>query len=215
MNLHIREPINSLSHLLGIILSCIGLVLLLYVSILSGNTVKIVSSLVFSFGLIALYTASTVYHWKITSEKTLEYLRKVDHIMIYILIAATYTPICLVTLKGFVGYLLLAIIWSLAIAGMILKLFWLNGPRWLYTSFYLILGWAAIFVIYPLYKALPLMGLIMLISGGLYYSIGAVVYATKSDKIRLWKFGFHEIFHVFILLGSISHFLLIYNYVVS
>lgn len=214
MRYTIREPLNSITHLLGIILSTIGLIFLLISSINSGDYVKILSSVIFSLGLIGLYSASTIYHWHVASEKTIEILRKVDHSMIYILIAATYTPICLITLKGITGYVLLSIVWSLGIIGIVLKLCWLNAPRWLYTSFYLILGWAAIFVIYPLYKILPTAGLMLLFGGGISYSVGAVFYATKSERIKIWKFGFHEIFHVFILLGSLTHYLMIYKYVI-
>jgi hemolysin III len=214
MKYGIREPLNSITHLFGVILSGIGLIFLLISSISSGEYVKIISSVIFSFGLIGLYSASTIYHWKITSEKTLEFLRKIDHSMIYILIAATYTPICLITLKGTTGYVLLSIVWSLGIIGIVLKLLWMNAPRWLYTSFYLILGWAAIFVIYPLYKILPTAGLLLLFAGGISYSVGAVFYATKSERIKIWKFGFHEIFHVFILVGSLSHYLMIYKFVI-
>jgi len=215
MRIKIREPINSISHLLGIVLSAIGLLFLVIASVKSGSWVKLLSSIIFSCGLIGLYSASTVYHWYVASKKTLEKLRKIDHIMIYILIAATYTPICLISLKGLIGYILLSIVWGMAITGIILKIFWLHAPRWLYTGFYLILGWAAIFVIYPLYEILPLRGLILLVAGGISYSLGAIVYATKSQKIRIWKFGFHEIFHVFILLGSFVHYMMIYKYVIA
>lgn len=216
MRIAIREPINSISHLFGIVLSFIGMILLLICSINTGEYIKIFSSIIFCFGLIGLYSASTLYHWYISSnERKIEFLRKIDHIMIYILIASTYTPICLITLKGLVGYLLLSIVWTLAIAGIVLKILYLNAPRWLYTSFYLFLGWAAIFVIYPLYKLLPSSGILLLITGGISYSIGAIIYATKSNKINIWKFGFHEIFHVFILLGSLIHYIMIYKYVIS
>lgn len=214
MKIQIREPLNSLTHLFGILLSAIGLMLLLINSIQTNDALKILTSVIFCLGLISLYSASTIYHWIIASEGTLEILRKVDHIMIYILIAASYTPICIITLKGLLGYTLISVVWSLAILGIILKIVWLNAPRWLYTSFYLILGWAALFVIYPLYKLLPLTGFLLLVLGGISYSIGAVIYGTKSEKIKIWKFGFHEIFHVFILLGSIIHYIMIFKYVI-
>lgn len=214
MKIQIREPLNSITHLFGILLSAIGLMLLLINSIQTNDSLKILTSIIFCLGLISLYSASTIYHWIIASERTLEILRKVDHIMIYILIAASYTPICIITLKGLLGYTLISIVWSLAILGIILKIVWLNAPRWLYTSFYLILGWAALFVIYPLYKLLPLTGFLLLVFGGISYSVGAVIYGTKSEKIKIWKFGFHEIFHIFILLGSIIHYIMIFKYVI-
>lgn len=214
MKLTIREPINSISHLFGIVLSTIGLVLLLVNSLSTHDFIKVFTSIIFCLGLIGLYSASTVYHWSIASKTTLKILRKVDHIMIYVLIAASYTPLCLITLKGVLGYTLLSIVWSMAILGIILKILWLNAPRWLYTSFYLILGWAAIFVIYPLYNLLPTTAFALLLTGGISYSIGAVIYATKSKSIKIWKFGFHEIFHIFILLGSFIHYLMVYNYII-
>lgn len=215
MKLEIREPINSISHLFGIVLSAIGLMLLLINSLHTHDFTKVFTSIIFCIGLISLYSASTVYHWCVVKETTLEILRKIDHIMIYILIAATYTPICLITLKGFIGYTLFSVVWTLTIVGIILKILWLNAPRWLYTGFYLILGWAAIFVIYPLYKILPITALLLLVSGGISYSIGAIIYATKPKSIKIWKFGFHEIFHIFILIGSFIHYILIYNYVIT
>lgn len=215
MKVEIREPINSISHLLGIILSAIGLVMLLINSLPTHDFTKVSASIIFCLGLIGLYSASTIYHWCIASDTTLNILRKLDHIMIYVLIAASYTPICLITLKGLLGYVLLSIVWSLALLGIVLKILWLNAPRWLYTSFYLVLGWAAIFVIYPLYRLLPSMGFVLLLSGGISYSIGAVIYGTKSENIKIWKFGFHEIFHIFILLGSFMHYLMIYNYIIT
>ncbi len=212
MKLKIREPINSITHFAGALLSVIGLILLLFISIESRDVVKILSSIIFSLGLIGLYLTSSIYHGVY---KNITMFRKLDHIMIYFLIAASYTPICLVTLKGKIGYIFLSIIWSLAISGGIMKIFWLNAPRWLYTSFYLILGWAALFILFPLYKLLPFTAISLLMGGGLLYSIGAVIYATKSKRIQIWKFGFHEIFHVFILLGSLSHFIMIYTYVIK
>lgn len=214
MKILIREPINSLSHLIGCVLSIIGFRYLILASIATGSSIKIVSSVIFSLGLLGLYAASTIYHWSTLPKKALETLRKVDHIMIYFLIAATYTPICLITLNGTIGYTLLTIVWSLAVAGMILKIFWLNAPRLLYTSFYLILGWAVIIVIYPLAKHLAISGVLLIALGGISYTIGAIIYAFKPEKLLLWKFGYHEIFHIFILLGSILHYITIYKFII-
>ncbi len=210
----IREPINSLTHFVGVVLSFLGLVLLLTTSISNFSMINIVSSIIFSIGLVGLYTASTVYHGIIAPIEKLEFLRKIDHIMIYILIASTYTPIGLIPLKGIVGYSLLTIVWTLTIIGIILKIFWMNAPRWVSTGFYLLLGWISIFFIYPMVKVLPPVAIGLLVLGGLMYSIGAVIYGKKSEKLRIWKFGFHEVFHVFILLGSFFHFLMIYTYVI-
>ena len=176
--------------------------------------INIVSSIIFSIGLVGLYTASTVYHGINAPIEKLEFLRKIDHIMIYILIAATYTPIGLIPLKGIVGYSLLTIVWTLTLIGIILKIFWMDAPRWISTGFYLLLGWISVFFIYPMVKVLPPIAISFLVLGGIMYSIGAVIYGKKSERLNIWKFGFHEIFHVFILLGSFFHFIMIYKYII-
>jgi hemolysin III len=210
----IREPINAITHLIGAILSVVALVYFVVKGALMGQPIYVVGGVIFGGSLIALYTTSTVYHWANSSEKAIRMLRKLDHTMIYILIAGTYTPICLTALKGWIGYTLLGIVWGLSIVGIILKYAWLDAPRWLYTTFYVVLGWLAVFAIVPLYKSLPFYGFLLLLSGGLFYTIGAIIYGTKSRRIKLWKFGFHEIFHLFILAGSASHFILIAKYVI-
>lgn len=133
--------------------------------------------------------------------------------MIYVLIAGTYTPVCLVTLHGRLGMGLLITIWSLSLIGIILKLVWLDAPRWLYTSFYLVLGWIAAGFIFPLSQALPGKGVFLLVLGGLFYSAGSVFYALKPKRLCVFKLGFHEIFHLFILAGSLSHYVFVYRYV--
>ncbi len=211
MKIKLREPINSLTHLSGAALSVIGLFFLLSSAIKTGETIKIVSSVIFALGLIGLYTTSGIYHGAF---KHVKLLRKLDHTMIYVLIAATYTPICLVSLKGWIGTSMIITIWSLAVVGGILKFLWINAPRWLYTSFYLILGWAALILLYPLAHRLPFMAIFLLFAGGILYSVGAVIYAKKPASLKIGVYGFHEIFHLFILLGSLSHFVMIYRYVI-
>lgn len=215
MKLVIREPINSISHLVGCILSIIGFGYLINISVSSGSLVKVIASAIFSLGLMCLYAASTIYHWSTLSQKALTTLRKIDHIMIYFLIAATYTPICLIPLKGKIGYTLLTIIWVLAITGMVVKVFWLNAPRLLYTSFYVLLGWAVIFAIRPLIQNLVISGVSLIALGGISYTIGAVIYALKPRLLQFWKFGHHEIFHIFILIGSLLHYIAIYKYIIK
>lgn len=210
---NIKEPVNALTHLAGAVLSSVALVWMIIKGVSNGSTLQVVSALVFGLSLIALYTASTVYHWVPSSEKVDAILRRVDHSMIYILIAGTYTPVCLIALKGTLGWTLFGIVWGLAALGIVMKLVWFNAPRWLYTAFYLILGWMAIFFIVPLYKSLPLQGFVWLIVGGLSYSLGSVIYATKSKKIQISVFGFHEIFHLFVLGGSLAHFLMIEKFI--
>lgn len=211
----IREPLNALTHGAGILLSALGLIYLLIKAVNNQSGLQLAGALVFGISLIALYTASTLYHGLPVSPQVVQILRRVDHTMIYVLIAGTYTPICLITLKGVLGWSLFGVVWGLALAGIVLKLVWMGAPRWLSTLFYVALGWLAAFFIVPLFKALPLSGFIWLLVGGLLYTIGAVFYATKPRWLKVWKLGFHEVFHLFILLGSASHFLLVSRYVIG
>lgn len=203
---HIREPINSITHFIGMVLALIALPFVIHKS---QNSLELISSTIFILGMVGLYGTSATYHAK---HRHLNKWRKADHMMIYILIAATYTPICLIALNGLTGYILLSIIWTMAILGIVLKAFWLNMPRKVYTALYVILGWAAIFAIYPLYQAVHLTGTLLLVGGGISYTLGALIYARKSN-FNIGGFGFHEIFHLFILLGSFLHFLMIYVHV--
>lgn len=208
-----REPISGLTHLFGAILSILGLAILIQYSITTSKGSNIATIIVFGISLILLYTASSVYHLVTASEKAIKVLRRIDHSMIYILIAGTYTPICLIALKGRLGSSLCTAIWILALAGILLKIFWFNAPRWLYTFFYVFMGWLAVFAIFPLAKAISISGVLWLIGGGVSYTIGAVIYAAKWPKITSEFFGFHEIFHIFVLLGSFCHFWMVFKYV--
>lgn len=207
-----KEPMNALTHLIGDILSIIGLVFLLYYAIVRGTPWHIVSFSVFGVSLILLYTASTLYHALKVSEKKTEILHRIDHMMIYVLIAGTYTPVCLLPLRGVWGWSLLISIWTIAIVGILLKIFWFDAPRWLSTLFYIAMGWLVIVAFYPLMNALSPQELAWLVIGGILYTIGGIIYATKRPKINLKFFGFHEIFHLFVLGGSICHFWFILNY---
>ena len=208
----IREPVNSMTHLFGAILSAMGLVWMLFKVLRQPSPEYLISALVFGASLILLYSASTCYHWLVASSKTIKLLRKIDHSMIYVLIAGTYTPICILALPRPLGLYLLAGIWILTLTGIIMKLAWLGAPRFIYTSFYLFLGWLAVFFIMPIYRTLPLPGFILLITGGILYTAGALIYAFKPKRLHLSVFGFHEIFHLFILGGSLSHFIMVSRY---
>lgn len=208
----LREPLNAWTHLAGMILSLLGVVPLLRRALPHG-TVATLSAVVFLLGLFLLYGTSGWYHGHMGSEKSIRTLRRLDHSMIYVLIAASYTPICLVALADRTGTVLLACIWACAAGGIALKWTRLSAPRWLYTTLYLLMGWAALIVIYPLSRVLPAAALGLLILGGVSYSVGAFIYAKKSQRIRIGPLGFHEIFHLFILTGSLLHFLMIYRFV--
>ena len=153
---------------------------------------------------------SDVYHLLKVPARVEVVLRKLDHIMIFVLIAGTYTPICLIALRGPAGYAMLAVVWSLAVAGVFFKVFYLNAPRWAYTGIYLLMGWVCIFAIVPLARAVGLRRLVWLFAGGVFYSVGAVIYGLKKPNLIPGWLGFHEIFHIFIILGSLSHFCFVY-----
>ncbi len=204
--LRLKDPGSALTHLVGALLSVAGLVALIRVALVRGSIWHVVSFSVFGASLILLYTASTLYHWLSLPPKATLALRKVDHIMIFLLIAGSYTPFTLVALRGVWGWSLFSIVWSLALFGAIVKLFWMSAPRWLYTLFYLLMGWMVVVAAYPLVKALTLPSLIWLAAGGLSYTVGAIFYATKWPNPWPGKFGFHEIWHLFVMGGSLAHF---------
>jgi hemolysin III len=205
-----REPLNGFTHFLGVIFSIIAFFLLQNRENLPVTSVHNITFAVYSIAMFALFTASTLYHWLPLKGNKLVVFRKIDHIMIFVFIAASYTPLCAIILKGFWGYLLVSIVWSVAIGGFFMKLFWLNAPRYLYTAIYLIMGWVIIFALVPLINAFNLSGLIWFALGGIFYTLGAVIYAIKKPNFFKGVLGFHEIFHIFILLGAISHFIMNY-----
>jgi hemolysin III len=207
-----REPASGLSHFIGTLLSILALGLLLHAAIVNESTVEIVAYSIFGASMIFLYSASTIYHLIKASEKVIIRLRKLDHAMIFVLIAGSYTPLCLIPLRGELGYLLLSTLWITAICGIIFKMLFINAPRWFYTMVYIVMGWAAVFVIFPLYKAVGLAAIIWLVVGGLFYTIGGVIYALKKPNFIPNWLGFHELFHILIILGTMSHFLMVYLY---
>lgn len=212
MKLALREPMNGLTHFGGIIFAIIVLLLQPADETFAGNSVYRYSYLLYGVSMFFLFTASTLYHWLPLEGKRLELFRKIDHIMIFIFIAASYTPVCLVTLKGALGYSILIVVWSAAAGGFFMKIFWLNAPRKLYTGVYLLIGWVAIAAIYPLINALSSAGIMWLIAEAVLFTTGAVIYAYKKPDPFPGIFGFHEIFHLFILFGAFCQFMVIYKY---
>lgn len=212
----LRDPVSGLSHWLGALLSLIGTVVLVHAAQTQATIWHVIGFSVFGASLLLLYTASSLYHSLPLSERGTAILRRIDHIMIYVLIAGTYTPVCLVPLRGTWGWTLLIIVWSLALFGLVMKLVWFDAPRWLYTLFYVLMGWAAVIVVVPLFKAVPLGGIGWLLAGGIMYSVGALIYGTQWPKIPAFDyFGFHEIFHIFVLAGSACHYWLMYKYILN
>ncbi len=210
LGLVIKDPVSALTHMSGALLATVGLVALLRAA--AGNPWRLVSFAVFGASLILLYTASAVYHWLRLPELTTAALRRVDHTMIFVLIAGTYTPFCLGPLRGPWGWSLFGVVWGLAAAGLLMKLFWLHAPRWLSTAIYVGMGWLVVTATAPLLKTVPAGGLVWLLIGGLFYTVGAVFYALKWPGRNARVFGFHELFHLFVMAGSISHFWVVYRY---
>lgn len=208
-----REPINALTHLLALVLSLVGIALMFIKVIVENhvNVLTLISAIAFGTGLVSLYFASFRYHSKIGSEDQIRRLKKIDHAMIFVLIAGTYTPFSLLCLSGSQRVGMMIVVWSVAVIGIGLKIRWVFMPRWLGTGLYISLGWLAIFVIKPLYLALPQVGFFLLLTGGIMYTIGGLIYAFKKPCFSK-NFGFHELFHIFVMLGSLCHFLCIFFY---
>jgi hemolysin III len=184
------------------------------VSITTSSPLAITAVIVFGMSMILLYSASATYHMVIAKDHVIAFLRRLDHSMIYVLIAGTYTPFCLITLNGVTGWVLFTIISIAAISGVVFKMVWFHCPRWLSTALYLILGWMIIFVISPLAGNMSTTGLVLLVLGGLFYTIGGVIYGIKPTFLKSKYMGYHEIFHIFILLGTLAHFLSVYLFVI-
>ncbi|PLX40710.1 MAG: hemolysin [Deltaproteobacteria bacterium] len=213
MVIRLREPVNGLTHAVGVALSIAGLVFLILKSVDPLKVWHVVTFSIFGAGLILLYLASTLYHWLPLGADGIRRLRKLDHSMIFFLIAATYTPICLIPLRGGWGWSIFGVVWGLALIGTTIKLAFTSTPRLLSTSIYLLMGWVVIVAIYPLSTVIQTGALIWLFIGGLFYSIGAVIYALKRPNLIPNVLGFHELFHIFVVLGSLSHFWVMYRYV--
>ncbi len=202
------RPWSAITHGIGAGLSLIGTAVLLLRAAALGNLLLLAVFSIYGLSMIGLYTASTLYHCLNTSVPVRIALRKYDHCSIYLLIAGSYTPICLAALRGRGGVSLLIAVWSVGLLGIVLTIAKLSIPRWLTSAIYLFMGWLALFAIVPLYYALPAPGFFWLLAGGLLYTVGGVLYAVKWPGRSNPRFGCHEIFHLFILLGSIAHFIL-------
>ena len=215
MGTYAREPINGFTHLGGAILSFAGLLALVIKTTLTSPTaVDITAVIIFGISLVLLYSASATYHLVVASDKVISFLRKIDHSMIFILIAGSYTPFCLIALNGIEGWITFGIVSGIAICGVVFKMVWFNCPRWLSTSVYIGMGWISVFIIIPLYKSIALGGILLLLAGGISYTIGAIIYGLKPKALKFKNLGFHEIFHIFILIGSLCHYIAVFKYVI-
>lgn len=209
-----RDPFSSYSHFIGAILSVIETIILVVSVINSGGGALALSSvLIFGFSMIALYSASSIYHFaSADNPEKVKRLRKLDHSMIYVLIAGTYTPIYFNCVPKPHAYYFMSAMWAIAVIGTIVKMFWMNAPRWFSTMVYILMGWAIIFDIKVLME-LELSAVILIALGGIAYTIGGIIYMLKKPQLTK-TIGFHELFHIFIMVGTTFHFLAIWIYII-
>lgn len=211
----IREPINGLTHLSGAILALIGLILMILKSAVeSASPLATGAVAIFGISMILLYSASATYHMVIARDAVIAFLRRLDHSMIYVLIAGTYAPFCLISLNGLTGWVLFSIVMAAAISGVVFKMVWFECPRWISTALYIAMGWLIIFAAGPLAGSVPAPGFWLLVAGGIFYTVGGLIYGCKPKFLKTKYMGFHEIFHIFIMLGSLAHFLCVYLFVI-
>ena len=211
MNLDLKEPLAGAIHLIGAVLSIPALIIL----IVFGNSSawKVVSFSIYGASFFLLFLFGTLYHWLPTQAGgKFQIFRKLDHLPIYLAIAGTYTPFCLNTLRGPWGWTIFGLIWGAAALGIIVQVVYIDVSRWLTTLIYILMGWLVLIVIKPLIGAMPPAGIIWLVAGGIIYSIGGVIYTIKKPNLH-FNFGYHELWHVMVLLGAGCHYIAVFFYV--
>ncbi len=212
---HVKDPGSAITHFIGMVLAVIAAVPLMIKAFHESSVLYPVAVGIYAASLILLYAASTTYHTFDRSDRVNTVLKKIDHIMISVLIAGTYTPLCLLVLKGRTGVLLLTIVWTLAALAILIKLFWVYCPKWVSSILYIGMGWTCLLALPQLLETLSAAAFFWLLAGGIIYTAGGVIYALKLPVFnsRHTAFGSHEIFHLFVMAGSICHFIVIYSYV--
>ncbi len=212
MQLTIREPGSALTHFIACLMAAIAASPLL---VKAQGGITTVALTIFAASMILLYGASALYHTVNVSASALKVFKKIDHMMIFVLIAGSYTPVCLIVLGGKLGYSLLALVWGVALIGMFINIVWINCPKWFSSVIYIAMGWLCLLVFGTLWNTLPHAAFGWLLAGGIIYTIGGIIYALKLPVFNsLHKnFGSHEIFHLFVMGGSICHFIFMYLYV--
>ncbi len=215
MQITIREPGSAITHFIGMMMAIVAAAPLLVKAALDADMTALVAMTVFIGSMVSLYGASAVYHSVTVKENILKVFRKLDHMMIFVLIAGSYTPVCLVVLGGRMGYTLLAVVWGIAVVGMVVKACWITCPKWFSSLVYIAMGWVCLAVFGTLWNTLPHGAFLWLLAGGIVYTAGGVIYALKLPifNARHKYFGSHEIFHLFVMGGSICHFVFMYLYV--
>ncbi len=215
MQITIREPGSAITHFIGMMMAVVASVPLLLKAGLTSSRLCFAAMCIFMLSMILLYGASATYHSLNVKGTVLKVFRKLDHMMIFVLIAGSYTPICLIVLGGKIGYELLAIVWGIAALGIIIKACWITCPKWFSSVLYIAMGWVCVFVFGQLWATLPVAAFFWLLGGGVLYTVGGVIYALKLPIFNSHHayFGSHEIFHLFVMAGSICHFIFMYQYV--
>lgn len=216
MQITIREPGSAITHFIAMMMAVFAATpLLIKAALSSDGKITLLALGIFCISMILLYGASATYHSLNINGKALRIFRKIDHMMIFVLIAGSYTPVCLIILGGKLGYTLLSVVWGIALFGMILKACWVTCPKWFSSVIYIAMGWVCLGVFGTLWNVLPHAAFGWLLAGGIIYTIGGVIYALKlpifNGKHKF--FGSHEIFHLFVMGGSICHFIFMYLYV--
>lgn len=215
MQITIRDPGSALTHFIAMLLAVFAAVPLLVKAGITSGGRNFIAMAIFMGSMILLYAASTTYHSVDLSGSKLRIFRKIDHMMIFVLIAGSYTPVCLIVLGGKLGYTLLITVWSIAIAGILIKAFWITCPKWFSSLLYIAMGWVCVGVFGTLWNTLPRTAFLWLLGGGIIYTIGGVIYALKLPVFnsKYKYFGSHELFHLFVMGGSVCHFIFMYLYV--
>ena len=208
----IKDFWSAVTHFIGMVAAIIGMpILLIKAASYQASFLAMISFMIFMLSMILLYGASASYHSFHVSNRVDLNLKKIDHSSIFILIAGSYTPICLTALKDTIGPILLTMIWIIAIAGIVFKLFWVTCPKWVSSVMYSLMGWLCI-ILPQILDAVSMQAFVWLLAGGIAYTIGAVIYALKPKLLTSKSFGNHEIFHCFVLLGSLCHYIFVLNY---
>ena len=215
MQITIREPGSAITHFIAMMMAIVAATPLMVKAATADHTAFIAMA-VFISSMVALYGASAIYHSVTVKDSILKIFRKLDHMMIFVLIAGSYTPVCLIILGGSFGYSLLALVWGVAIVGMMINIFWITCPKWFSSIFYIAMGWACLAVFGTLWNTLSRSAFLWLLAGGIVYTIGGIIYALKLPifNARHKNFGSHEIFHLFVMGGSVCHFIFMYLYVI-
>lgn len=215
MQITIREPGSAITHFIGMMMAVFAATPLLIKAATTSGGMTVIAMAVFILSMILLYGASAAYHSLNADGKILRIFRKLDHMMIFVLIAGSYTPVCLIVLGGKLGYTLLAVVWGIAVLGMTLKACWITCPKWFSSVIYIAMGWVCLGVFGQLWNVLPHAAFVWLLAGGVIYTIGGVIYALKLPIFngKHKYFGSHEIFHLFVMGGSICHFIFMYLFV--